>query len=318
MQKDLFGNIIEPKPVKGAKSTGFNWSYSRYEVYESCEKKYYYTYYGSKKTKALKEPLKAELAVLADIDNRYMVMGDVVHSVIAWALRKLKNHESVEYFQIRNFAFSKLRETVGYSERFRLTGRIETFAFPVPLIKEIVHDINPFLEIEKELEEKIMLNLNNFWHSETFESLRKNATYSDSIIEGKSNFQLDKRVNVTGKIDLAFPDGENYVITDWKTGKTQYEETSLQLLTYGLWSKSQSQISDKSLIIQKAYLAQDTIEPMKFSENQLLRAKAKIRQQTELLKEMDEFGMNATAEAFVARKMERICKLCPFEKICYK
>src|SRR5688572_2959782 len=126
MQKDLFGNIIEPKPLKAVKSTAFNWSYSRYEAYESCEKKYYFTYYGSKKTKAIKEPLKAELIVLADIDNKHMVMGDVVHSVIAWALRKLKNHETVEYFQIRNFAFSKLREAISYSERYRLSGRIET------------------------------------------------------------------------------------------------------------------------------------------------------------------------------------------------
>jgi hypothetical protein len=318
MQRDLFGNIIETKPAKGVKATGFNWSYSRFEVYESCEKKYYYTYYGSKKTKALNEPLKAELILLADLDNRHMVMGDVVHTVIAWALRKLKNNETVEYYQVRNFAFSKIREAVSYSERYRLTSRVETFPFPVPLIKEIVTGMTPFLEIENEIEDKVLLNLDNFWNSEIFQTLRNKATCEDSIIEGKSNFQLDRKVNVTGKIDLAFPDGDNYVITDWKTGKTQYEETSLQLLTYGLWSKSQSKICDKSLIIQKAYLAQNIIEPMKFSDGQLSRAKAKIRQQTELLQEMDEFGVNAVAEAFVARKLERICKLCPFEKICYK
>ena len=304
-------------PSKIGNSNSVDYSYSKYEVFDSCERKYYYTYYGSKKTKALNEPLKVSLINLSELDNRHLVTGEIIHSVIAWFLRSLKKQEIIHYAQIENFAISRLNNVFEYTALFKSTGAKKESKFRTPLLKEILYDYNNYGELKNELEENIRNNLYNFFHSEKFEGIRNGALSDASIIEGKSNFYIND-IKVSGKIDLAFEEDNSLIINDWKTGKKYFEETSLQLLIYALWARSKEVYLNKNIIIQKSYLAGDTIDVLKFSESQLLRVKAKIRQQVEILNEMDDFGNNAVSSAFPVRKQENKCKLCSFEKICYR
>ncbi len=313
-QLSFFGSDL---PSKIGNSNGVDYSYSKFEVFDSCERKYYYTYYGSKKTKALNEPFKDSLIKLSELDNKHLVVGDIIHSVISWFLKSIKKQEIIKYAQLENFAISRLNNAFEYTSLFKSTGTKKESKFRVPLLKEILYDDCNYSELKNELDEIIRNNLYNFFHSEKFEAIRKGALSDTSIIEGKSNFYIND-IKVSGKIDLAFEENNSLVINDWKTGKKYFEETSLQLLIYALWARSNNKYIHRNILIQKSYLAEDTIDILKFSESQLSRAKAKIRQQVELLNEMDDFGNNAVVSAFPVRKHEKKCKLCSFEKICYR
>jgi CRISPR/Cas system-associated exonuclease Cas4 (RecB family) len=303
--------------IKTGNRIRFNYSYSRYEAFDSCERKYYYSYYGSKKTKALNESLKNELIELSELGNRHLIVGEILHSVIAWFLKTAKKGDVKEINHVESFAIKRLNNVLDHTVLFKSKGLVKKTEYPIPLIKELVYDYYNYSELKKELEDTIKINLHNFFHSKKFEDMRNGALTSNSIIEEKCNFNLGN-IKVTGKIDLAFEDDEFFTINDWKSGKSHFEETSLQLLIYALWARSKDELIDKNIIIQKSYLAEDEIDILKFSESQLSRAKAKIRQQVELLKEMEEFGNQAIESAFPLRKHEKKCKLCSFEKICYR
>ena len=313
-QLDFFDkNILSPSESRNK----FNYSYSRFETFDSCERKYYYSYYGSKKTKALDEPLKEELIELSELANRHLIIGDILHSVISWFLKTAKKGDLKEYSQIENFAIRRLNNVLDNTMFFKSDGIKKESEFPLPIIKELLYDYYNYLSLKNELEEAIRKNLNNFFNSAKFEDLRNGALTDSAIIEGRSNFNLGN-IKVIGKIDLAFEKNGLLTINDWKTGKSHFEETSLQLLIYALWARSKNEFQDKEIIIQKSYLAEDEIDVLKYSESQLYRTKAKIRQQVELLKEMEEFGNQAIESAFPVRKHEKKCRICPFEKICYR
>jgi CRISPR/Cas system-associated exonuclease Cas4 (RecB family) len=106
------------------------------------------------------------------------------------------------------------------------------------------------------------------------------------------------------------------VIADWKTGKKELQDTSLQLLVYALWARQFREWDFDSVEIQKAYLASGQLEKLEYSELHINRARARIMQDVEVLKEMDEFGKDAIKEAFAMHKGKN-CKLCPFEEICH-
>lgn len=314
IQLDFFENSTT---FKSANRINFNYSYSRFEAFENCERKYYYLYYGSKKKKALNEPLKNELIELAVLGNRYLIVGEIIHSVIAWFLRTAKKGDAKEFNHVESFAIKRLNNILDYAMLFKSQRIEKKTKYSTPLIKELVDGYYNYSELKRELEDTIRKNLKNFFYSEKFKSMRNGALTETSIIEGKSDFNLGD-VKVTGKIDLAFEKDESFIINDWKTGKSHFEETSLQLLVYALWARSKNELLDKKIVIQKSYLSEDEIDILKFSESQLLRAKAKVRQHVELLREMDEFGNNGIESAFPVRKHEIKCKLCPFEKICYR
>jgi CRISPR/Cas system-associated exonuclease Cas4 (RecB family) len=314
MQLSFFENSTS---LKSANRINFNYSYSRYEAYDSCERKYYYLYYGSKKTKALNELLKNELIELSALENRYLIVGDILHSIIAWFLKTAKKGETKEFNHVEGFALKRLNNVLDHAMFFKSEGLRRETKYPPPLIKELVYGYYNYNDLRSELENTIRKNLYNFFHSEKFGYMRKGALIESSVIEGKSNFDLGN-IKVTGKIDLAFEDNGSFIINDWKTGKSHFEETSLQLLIYALWARGKSELQNKNIIIQKSYLAENEIDILKFSESQLLRAKAKIRQQFEILNEMDDFGNEGVESAFAIRKQESKCKLCPFEKICYR
>lgn len=313
MQLDFF-DIGTPVMKETEK---ISWSPSKIGTQKQCSWKYYCQYYGSKQTKAKSDENKSRLQYLAGLSNKSLVAGEIIHSVVAAYFRKGKQNEIWSADRLVNFALSILRAAIQYSKDER-AGKHKIFTYPPPILKEIYYGSIDEKALYQEIADRLQTSLKNFHQSELFAHLRMNGIKADAIIEGKCIYTLPEHIKVDGVIDLAFHDQGKFWITDWKTGKVEEEETSLQLLSYALWATRQKGIPKEAVNIQKAYLLDNRLEPLEYSEEQLGRAKVRIMQDVEILRELDEFGIEGRHEAFTKCKQPRICNLCPFQEVCDK
>jgi hypothetical protein len=313
MQLDLFG--IETK----IKVDKISWSPSKREMLRQCPRKYYYQYYGASQRNAPKQPFKEQLSFLKGIGTKHLLQGDVVHTVIANYFNKIKNNnEEWDLERCKGWANLLIQESISYS--YNLKNNIaDERQYKPTILKEIFSDGNcDIQELMKECKEKVQRNLDNFFNSEKFQNLKNGGKKETSIIEGKAKFEIEDFVKVDGVIDIMFSESDQLIIADWKTGKNPEEDTSLQLLTYALWAIEKEGTAIKNIKIQKAYLHEDALIDLDFSENNLLRARFRIVQDAELMKEMEGFAKKGTFEAFEKCNQPNVCKHCQFQEVCIK
>lgn len=312
MQLDFFdiGKTIEEE------ISSISWSPSKMNTAKQCSRRFYYQYYGSKKSKAKDDPDKDRLQFLANFSNKSLVAGEIVHAVIATYFRKAKLKEVWSLERLRSFAFHILQQAIQYSKKIKAGGALQP-EYPPAIFKEIFFDLVAESVIVDEVKSKIEANLKNFANSEKFRHLREGGQSFNSVIEEKAKFELVKGIKVDGVIDIAFDEGNIFRIADWKTGKVEEEDTSLQLLTYALWVANKKGKKD-AIIIEKAYLAEDRIEQLEYSDVHLARARARIIQDAEILRELQELGLEGNSQAFTKCGKPKICLLCPFQEVCDK
>lgn len=293
-----------------------DWSYSKMQVLHSCPRKYYYVYYGGKKFSALQEPNKEMIQFLKTLSNSHLVIGEIVHHVIKTYFKKLKKGEIWDLQRLQSFGYRILKEAVAYSAELR-DSIFNTYSYTPKSLMEVYYGEVDTTSIRNVIREKINHHLTVFYQSDNFRHLREGAMIGEALIESRARYNL-AGVQVDGVIDLLFDTGSNWTIADWKTGDKEIEETSLQLLVYGLWVLEKKAIPLSKIQIEKAYLGDDLLERLEFSEIHLQRARARIIQDAEILNELDDFGADGVIEAFSACGHEKICCQCPFKKICTK
>ncbi|MCG8532206.1 MAG: PD-(D/E)XK nuclease family protein [Desulfovibrionales bacterium] len=310
MQYDLFNKVKTP-PLEKA-----SWSYSKIGTLKQCPRKYYFQYFGSKKRLALNEPNKERLIFLSTLSNKHLVGGSIVHTVIATYLKKKRKGEEWDLNRLINWSKKLLSESFIYSENLR-NGIVDNRIYPPAILKEVYYSKRDLSGLRNEIENKIVTNLTNFIQSKKFEELKDGAIQVNSLIEAKAVFKIDESTQINGQIDIAFDSKEGIIIADWKTGKVEHEDTSLQLLAYALWAIEKKSIETNRIKIKKAYLFEDRLEELEFSEKHLFRARARILQDVELLRDLHEFGKEGISDAFTKCDQERVCTTCQFEEICH-
>ncbi len=309
MQYDLFNRLVDAPQEKIA------WSFSKIGTLRQCPRKYYYQYYGSKKRKALNEGSKETLIFLSKLSNKHLVSGSIIHTVIATYLKKRRDGDEWDLNRLNGWSKKLLSESILFSENLR-DGISDVRLYPPDVLKEVYYSKVELSELKEEIETKIENNLTNFYESEKFDHLKSGASKHGALIERRASFSLDDSTKIDGQIDVAFKENDKTIIADWKTGKIEYQDTSLQLLTYALWMIEKEGLSLDQISIQKAYLQEDKVEELEFSEKHLFRARTRILQDVEIMRGLHEFGNEAISDAFTKCNQQKICDLCPFQEVC--
>src|SRR5437762_1784719 len=91
------------------------WSHSRRGMLEQCPLRYYFTYYGSNKLLADKEPQHALLSRLKALQNRHQRTGTILHHVIATNFRKAQAGEAWSTGRLIDWARLLFQKDVEYS-----------------------------------------------------------------------------------------------------------------------------------------------------------------------------------------------------------
>lgn len=323
MQKDLFGNLIktkEEKQRKKEKKEGVVVSFSKAQVLDQCNLKYYNHYYGGNKKKANGDPNKETLWSLKKISNHPLLMGKIIHDTIEIFFNKVKNGEEWELEQLIWLANKKLTDAIAYSQNYKI-GQEDTQQYPIDPLKEIALLGLDAEQLKKDGFDLIEKCFSNFCHSPDLKDFYwSEHIATTAIVEKRIIFELAEDVKIDGKIDLAYydEDEEFFHIVDWKTGEPDFEDTSLQLLVYALWASQELGIPLEDIKIYKAYLEIGKLEQLRLDEYEIERAKTKILQDfAGRIRLLHPKGMAAKVSAFTPRKEPNICLLCPFEDVCY-
>ena len=277
------------------------WSFSRYETFSNCKRKYFYNYYGKHDTEFSIEKIE----FLKGLTSIPFEIGTISHDVIEVVLKRLQ----------------------------KTTGTIDRKRFELYLEKHILTKLDKnFFEtyyggLEKieldQLLDKTKRCLNNFLASNRFEWIRGIAIAEKDnwLIEppGYGESRLDE-MKLYCKVDFLTPLDGKIVILDWKTGKKNEKKHSKQLVGYASWASHNMDMEALEIEPIMVYLFPEYDEiTINVNEHNLKEYKEKMIMQTrEMYSYCSDFEENQplAKEEFPMVEDTKSCKYCNYKELC--
>ena len=277
------------------------WSFSRYETFSNCKRKYFYNYYGKHDTEFSIEKIE----FLKGLTSIPFEIGTISHDVIEVVLKRLL-------------------KTTGPIDRKRFESFLGKNVIP-RLAKNFFETYYCGLEkIElDQLLDKTKRCLNNFLASNRFEWIRDIAIAEKDnwLIEppGYGESRLDE-MKLYCKVDFLTPLDGKIVILDWKTGKKNEEKHSKQLVGYASWVLHNMDMEAPEIEPIMVYLFPEYDEiTINVNEHDLKEYKEiMILQTREMYGYCSDFEENQplAKEEFPMIEDTKSCKYCNYKELC--
>ena len=292
----------------------FSWSRSRDATFRECRRRYWFQYYGSwGGWAASADPQTREIYILKQLKSRQMWAGEVVHTCIQRSLTNLRaGIEPLPVETILSLALDQMRtewkqsrERV-YRARPRTTGLFE-HEYEVE-VSDAEWRANA---------EHVASCLKTFYASDTYRFIRALPRERFLEIEDFSSFQLDgTRVHV--KLDFACREGDRHHIFDWKTGRRDDEDNSIQLACYALYASERWGPAPDNVRTVEFNLARNALREYAVTSADIDRTRnyvrGSIRDMLALLR--DPSGNDADRESCPLTTELWRCRTCSFKRLC--
>lgn len=312
-----------------------DWSVSRAQVFNTCERQYYFKYLLNARINSRDSFLK-EIGFLKKLTNIPMWKGEIFHSIVAESLQRLKDRKAI----LPANWYSKLEEKINQEWKFSESkafrediknldedGKIALFEHEY---NEEIKEQNPgeiFHSIEKWVNQFV-----NWVERNNLKQLLQNAkkVWIEPKIYGRNvpGFKVDE-IDVIAKVDLALvtKDGK-FKIFDWKTGNSslkkmrQFSQAEFQIGVYQLWPhltlKYSLEVIEAHLVGFGNNSVQHKIHQINWEEKEKILSL--IRQNIAQLKRFHnpESGVEFSLEDFDFASYESACKSCHFKRLCQK
>jgi hypothetical protein len=281
------------------------WSYSRYNTFQSCKRKYYYEYYRKRDIENV-----ARIAVLKDLTTVPLEIGNISHKLIQALLSRLqKSADEIDrekfYDYARRLTFDVCKE--------------KTF-------EDVYYGKRDAIDFEKEIFEPVASAMMNFLGSDRLRWLFEEAlvTKEDWIIEFEDQNKFGEcRIDnqkAYCKVDFLFPVDDRLHIIDWKTGKEDYAKHSVQLRGYAGWANFQFGTDLSSITTTVAYLLPEYKETtVVLNEYDIDDFAMRVREQTATMHEyceVPELNFPLPKEKFEMTPLENYCRTCKYRELC--
>jgi hypothetical protein len=311
-------------PAYGFQGTNskIKWSYSRRQALGQCPLAYYYRYYGANNNTAKGEPLKEKLHFLKSLSNRHMRTGNILHLVIGTYLKRKKAGDESSLQWALNWANKIYNEDYAFSRAYHQGSAHQSEGkYPPVLLEEFYYGLTQAEELWQESKDRLLAAINTALSNPATHEFLLGGAQADAYIE--QSFPLKSPdFTIDAKPDLVFraPTGR-IKIADWKIGQAGSSEDSLQLFSYAMAVSERlsclpEEIEVCLIHLGDLHLGNEGIINYSISGRQLLRAKARILQDIEKMKLLDEFGKAADSAAFTPCRQQRICTNCVFREAC--
>jgi hypothetical protein len=295
----------EPAAVE-ARSTvpEYSWSVSRHDCFETCRRRYFYSYYA-----ANEDP---EIRRLKKLSALPLWAGSVVHETIEAFLKERDaaptetEAEAIVKATVHSRMLSDWRDSEARSLRFRLFEH------------EYQTPVEP--EDKKLVVGTVMRSLRNFFKSPTLAAALAAGRSRWLTVEDLVSFDVEG-VNVFLRMDLAYRDAQGrVVIVDWKTGRGEGRFNEVQMAGYALYAARQGWASSAEEIeTELAYLAIPRYVRRAVDAKKLDRARAFIVKSAGRMKALllDPAANLARLEDFPMIERPQVCRRCNFRALCF-
>lgn len=300
----------------------FSWSFSRRNTFQECQKKYWYTYYGSwegwPKTpydkRPFVEPLAAHLYALKQMQSIPTFVGTVTHNTIEHFLNGRKKFSKDELLQHGLALFEK-----GIDEAkngiWQKSPKKHTNLFEYYYLQGID---DAMLASAKQ---KVATSLTNWHSSQIVTDLLFHPASTIVSVEALEFFHLEQVYKIIVVIDLALSwKGDTYILFDWKTGD-ESEKTEAQLYCYALFANKVWKVELDKIILAPFYLAKNRYYKIGRGQTEPLdsqKLKATEEGIIQSCKELYELHKRPEPEAFAYTEDRSKCQSCPFKEMCEK
>ena len=259
----------------------FSWSFSRHSTFNTCKRKYYYSYYGSwGGWNKDAEELNQKLYMLKNMTSLPMLAGSIVHDEVERTLKTLRygrnaDQERSKENVIKNF---KLSWAQSKNKDWKDSPKCKTNLF------EHYYDQKPSDEALLAIRDLMVNSIDGFFASDSYRFIQ---TMSDSqwlAIEDLDSFEVHG-AKLWVKLDFAIRHGERVYIYDWKTGKV-VKENEVQLAVYAIYAKQKWDIDLKRIRLFDVYLNQQIPVKVKPTDRLISSANEFIQKSIESMKEL--------------------------------
>jgi hypothetical protein len=297
------------------------WSVSRDSLFSTCQRAYYYNYYGSwGGWERGCDPATRKLYILKNITSLPMWAGSIVHDVIAEALRRhARNQSGVRAGELQARARQKLRG--GWIEA--VNQEWKTSPKKTNLL-ELYYGNGKSLPREQTEACKARVNdcLASFAGSPVLAEILAASYLSWRPVDQLDSFLLGGDLKVWCAIDFAFTDPAGKLrIVDWKTGGEKPEALQLQLACYALYAMDQWHTPLESLDLCGVFLAEGArVSRYPINEPVLAEAKDRILSSAAGMRAplADPTANRAEEEDFPVAEQDWPCRTCNFREVCPK
>jgi hypothetical protein len=282
----------------------FSWSVSRHDSFQTCRRRYFYSYYASQE-----DP---EIHRLKRLSALPMWAGTVVHETIENLLKTRdtmpspEEQEAIVRAAVHSQMLTDWRESEAGSVRFRLF--------------EHEYQVTVEQEDKKIAVGTVMRSLRNFFRSEVLAEAFQVGRQHWLSVEDLLSFDFEG-VSVLLRMDLAFRDrAGRVVIVDWKTGRREGRYNEVQLAGYALYAALQGWAAPAEEIrTELAYLALPRYVGRRVDSRQLDQARAFIRRSAGNMKALllDPLVNQARLEDFPMIDRPQACRRCNFRRLCF-
>ncbi len=282
----------------------FSWSVSRHDSFESCRRRYFYSYYAAEGDPEIKR--------LKKLSALPLWAGSLVHETIETFLKEHDTlpseveQQAIVHAAVHGQMLADWKDSESGSLRFRLFEH--EYQVPVePEDKKLAVGI-------------VMRSLRNFFKSPTlvdaFSAGRKNWL----SVEDLASFDVGG-TEVLLRMDLAYRRGDGrVVIVDWKTGRGEGRFSEVQLAGYALYAARQGWVaSPEEIETELAYLAIPRYVRRPVDAEKLERARAFIERSASRMRTLllDPVSNLARLEDFPMIDRPQRCRRCNFRKLCF-
>jgi hypothetical protein len=298
------------KPLKNE----FSWSKTRDEIFNTCQRKYYYRHYGSwggwndeadERTKKLYH--------LGKLQSRQMWAGSVVHNSIKSTLENIKNGEkSIDKQKVIDETIEIMRGDFKSSKSGYYWKNAKTCA-----LFEHEYEIEVPDNEWKNNANHVKKCLNNFFDSDVFDSICQLAEEQWLEVEKFSSFMLGD-LKIWLSLDFSFKEGGKVYIYDWKTGKLDDDPNKLQPLCYCLYAVNAWKVRPEDVKMMEFYLSNKELREYILTDTELNKFIQYVQSASENMTALldDKEANMAMEERFGFTENERECDYCNYQKVC--
>jgi hypothetical protein len=293
----------------------FSWSKTRDDVFKTCLRQYWFSYYGYWNGWLENAPERTrQIYILKNLKNRQMWAGEKVHECIQRSLQNIRR--GIKVLSVDEIATITLDQMRG---EFR-SSRAKNYLKNPKSYALFEHEYGMALTDEqwKEVAGNVEVCLRNFYASDIYYGLKSHPKGDWLEVEEFSSFLLDN-IKIYLAIDCAIKEGEDILIYDWKTGKSIPEDLSIQLCCYALYAMEKWHVSPESIRIIEYNLSFNKATEFSVTHGEAENIKGyiggSVKDMQSLLKDAKN---NIPVEEGKFDKVEddRVSLRCNFKKVC--